>query len=1098
MEQTGNHDWGKKILAEVSADGHGVVLLSGPADCGKTAAALELYRSVADTAVGSACLLVPNAATGRYLVNRLRAETPSGVLVSPRVTTFAGLGRDILAACRDSAHSITPFDRHLLLREIIGQLHQAGKFHALGAVASAPGLTATLDKAIAELKRAAVDPQDLAAAVGSNRGKSHDLLLVYQAYQQRLQQDGLFDVEGQLWQVREHLADAGNATNAALGLGKLKAIIVDGFTDFTPTQLEILRLLSSRVERLLITLPLANDERQRMWQWTSRTRDALRRAFGDAMGEINLPPKTAPADSPATLAEKVFALDIDDACPPPKDVHVIAAAGIDSEVAAIARRIKKLLVDGAPAGSIAVLARSADAYRDSVTRIFGQFDIPAQPAAITLPAVPVVRFALAVLEMAGGGFEFLKVLRVIRNSYFRPAAMGNFNATTVAAAEWIIRQGNVLGGREAYAAAAERLGRRASERLDEDEKSAAGPNADAIAAASQMLASLFDIAADAAKSPGLTGLANLTEKLQLAVAACAGSDPARAARDLRAIQALASLARRLDDSVSQAQAVEAMAHISLPAARTESLVDFMSVLDARAMRWRHVFIVGCSEGQFPRRVNEASLLGETDRQNWQSHGVKLDLRADLTAREMLLFYLAASRAEVSLTISYLHADAGGKASAPGSFLEALLTPAGGLDAWRDGGQFTLISHGQFTPPADEIASPAEALRAGVAGLFSRDYPPCPAGLKWSAQQQGPLLRQVATGLWAGHRRWQFGPCNEYDGNLTDAALKEQLARRYPEKILFSASRLSTFGQCPWRYFAKYVLGLEPLIEPERQLQAVSKGIFCHDVLYATLTDLAATLGRPLKLTDIAAADLAAALNRNFDAQAARVEARTPHYPLLWEIQKKSMRAELAEYLKDQCVDNPLPAECLNFELAFGMAGTSAEMSDPASQPVPVEIQTPAGVIRLRGRIDRVDRVEFEGLAGLLVVDYKTGSLPKSDASKTGQNTQVPLYTIAAEQLLGEQALGGAFHGIAGGKAKFSYFAAIKLSRGKLSVQEDYQQMRDAAIETIGRFVTSMGQGQFALQPVEHACKYCPYRQACHVSPARAEVKMQQAGRASNE
>ena len=43
--------------------------------------------------------------------------------------------------------------------------------------------------------------------------------------------------------------------NSKTGLEGLAAIIIDGFTDFTPTQLAILRLLSQRGSRVVITLP---------------------------------------------------------------------------------------------------------------------------------------------------------------------------------------------------------------------------------------------------------------------------------------------------------------------------------------------------------------------------------------------------------------------------------------------------------------------------------------------------------------------------------------------------------------------------------------------------------------------------------------------------------------------------------------------------------------------------------------------------------------------------------------------------------------------------------------------------------------------------
>ena len=63
---------------------------------------------------------------------------------------------------------------------------------------------------------------------------------------------------------------------------------------------------------------------------------------------------------------------------------------------------------------------------------------------------------------------------------------------------------------------------------------------------------------------------------------------------------------------------------------------------------------------FPRKFVESSLVGEADRQAWRRGKIELDRRGDLTAREMLLFYLGISRANASLTLSYLASDAAGK------------------------------------------------------------------------------------------------------------------------------------------------------------------------------------------------------------------------------------------------------------------------------------------------------------------------------------------------------------------------------------------------------------------------------------------------------
>ena len=216
----------------------------------------------------------------------------------------------------------------------------------------------------------------------------------------------------------------------------------------------------------------------------------------------------------------------------------------------------------------------------------------------------------------------------------------------------IIRKGNVLSGREACAKALERLllqfeNPQSSEDIDEKPLTDS-INKDILAQGGAMLEKLFDIAESARTPPGLGAL---RETLGLKRAAMGSGEPDLVARDLRALDTLAGTVDQLTDkSISIELLGEALSQISLPPPRREVLVDVLDVLDARGMRWDHVFLLGLSEGQFPQHFSETSLLSESDRQAWAVRGVQLDRRSDLNAREMLLFYLGISRARKTMTL----------------------------------------------------------------------------------------------------------------------------------------------------------------------------------------------------------------------------------------------------------------------------------------------------------------------------------------------------------------------------------------------------------------------------------------------------------------
>ena len=1075
----------------LSAESRAVVVL-GPAGSGKTAAAMGVWQRLRQGQNRGCILVAPNAAGVAYWRGMALAGSGAGVVVSPDVMTFAALAGRILTSAGRRAPVLSAFRRRLVLRRIVSALHSAGGLTALAGVADTPGLVAALDRSIGELKRAAVEPETLARAIGDDtRGKGRDLLAIYRRYQQHLNDTGLYDVEGRMWRVRDLL---GGTVGDPPFDPEIDALVVDAFTDFTPTQLDLLRLLAGRGTRVVITLPWADDGRTRMWHWTRRTLNNIRHAFGGELAEITL---GQGAGRYAGLCRAVFDFDAEK-FDVPEGLGVIAAAGIEAEVAAVARRVKRLLVDGAAAGSIAVLVRSTDAYRSEIERVFAECDIPVSRAGRALDEVPVIRFALDAASL-GPEFAFADVLRTIKSSYFRPGALGEFDESTAALAEMLIREGNVLSGRDAYAAAADRLARRMAAIRpggDEDEELeiptlSLGPLAvsrEALARAAAMLEALFDLAAPPAAdgSCHAEALRAVINGLELHAAACESGEAELVARDLRALAALdvalAELAATEADGALTADDVAgALSAATCPPARGGAIVDVLSVLDARAVRREHVFLLGLGEGQFPGRFVEDSLIGESDRSAWANKGVSLDSRADLNAREMLLFYLGVSRGDTSLTLSYRSSDASGRPGAPGSFLVSLLRGTGGLDAV----EVESVTPGMLVPPPGTIASPRDALNAGVAGLFRGDLGDCRDALSWAAAAEpGPIAR-AAGALWAHERRWRRGPCDAFDGRITEPDLLGVLADRFSDRAVFSARRLDTFGQCPWRFFATYVLKLNELTQPQRMLEPTGRGLFCHDVLCRTYHLLGMRFGRPVRPVDIPADDVLAALGDAVTAASDRVEAQRPPYPLLWRIQREQMHRQLKRYMLAQQGEAHMPAESLHFELSFGMGSAAPGTADVAD---PVDIAIADGrTIRVKGRIDRVDRVTFDASEGLLVVDYKTGSLPGVVDITSGRSVQAVLYSAAVEGMFGPEVFGGAFHRVAGDLAE-RYFARVKRYRGRVVADGAYESNRDQAMAQVGRFADAMRTGQFDLAPTCQCPSYCPFRRICRYSDPRAEVK----------
>ncbi len=444
-----------------------------------------------------------------------------------------------------------------------------------------------------------------------------------------------------------------------------------------------------------------------------------------------------------------------------------------------------------------------------------------------------------------------------------------------------------------------------------------------------------------------------------------------------------------------------------------------------------------------------------------------------------------SRADRTLTISTLSADETGRPCAPSPFLDALAEPMGSLDALRDGPGWTEIPLGRPLPPADELATEADALAAALTGLMTdRDVDTRTAGLglAWMTKARPPQTLTCAAGLLAAYHRWSPGPCDRYDGRLDAPDVLAPLADHRSKT--FSPSRLNTFGQCPWQYFARYVLRIQPLVEPQRLLEPVGRGHLCHDVLFRTLSGLADRFGRPLDLRHVNAADLSSALDAAMRDACEAIESRRPPYPAVWAAQQAGVRADVEAYLLAQQMRNDLPSRPTHFELSFGFQDIA--QCDPASTADHVELTTPGGPLRLHGRIDRVDVVDTPDGPQLLAVDYKTGRLPTGTDITEGRSVQAPLYALAAGHILDTPPAGGAYHRI--GADQQRTFARFKPSSRGVKEDDTYDQQLDELLATLSGFIDDMSSGRFDVAPTHHCPSYCPYRRICHYAPARARLK----------
>ncbi len=274
-----------------------------------------------------------------------------------------------------------------------------------------------------------------------------------------------------------------------------------------------------------------------------------------------------------------------------------------------------------------------------------------------------------------------------------------------------------------------------------------------------------------------------------------------------------------------------------------------------------------------------------------------------------------------------------------------------------------------------------------------DHPTCAA--RWLNVLHGRALE--------AQRADPAVPFDQYGGVLTNAALIAAAARRLGPDHVWSASQFNDYGMCPFRFFARRLLKLEELEEPQEGLDQLQLGSINHAILEHTYQQVAAeglaitpeNRERALDLLDETAAQIFATAPRQYGFRPSPV----------WAHEQAEMLRRL-RWLVELDFSDEHPFQLQGRQRADKRpvaARVDGLMRIPYGQEavfggddLPLVLDGAAGPVRVRGVIDRLDRADDH----IVVIDYKSGSTPrKVDDMRTGRDFQMTLYLLAAGELL---------------------------------------------------------------------------------------------------
>lgn len=440
-------------------------------------------------------------------------------------------------------------------------------------------------------------------------------------------------------------------------------------------------------------------------------------------------------------------------------------------------------------------------------------------------------------------------------------------------------------------------------------------------------------------------------------------------------------------------------------------VQVMDAHKARGLSFPVAFVGGLIEKGFPKQISEEPLYGDAERARLRRFGVDVEESKEKQKEEMLLFQSAVNTARECLYLTYPATDNEGKEELTSYYVDEIKKAFPGKIETRK------VHLSGVIPKLEDVFTYEE--------LLTR-----------------VMYDKIDTGLVDSSHLKRLASINN-NGIITDKDILARLNVDFGPAYKFSVSQFNEYGICPFNYFCKRALGLEPIEELEEEIAANEEGNLYHAILreyYAEGGNIETICDKHFKTAE------KKGLIKN---------------QALWKLKKEEILSNTIKVIQHENNAPPplgIKRRPAYFEIPFGMG----------ENPEPLKI----GDVLIQGKIDRIDLMESDFF---VVVDYKSGGFIR------GFNLQLPIYVMAAKDVL--QA------GIDCLEAYFLYVKRMKhyhanplshyrRSKNGLALIPEWDECMEKTKEYVASCAEGIRSGKFPPSPKNECPPYCDYKDIC--------------------
>jgi RecB family exonuclease/inactivated superfamily I helicase len=896
----------------------------------------------------------------------------------------------------------------------------------------APSLSAALAKMIEQLSAADVMPDDLSLKIRDSeffdKPQVGLLIDVYARYKDALEKRRLTDPAGMRAYLRDRFDPA--------WLARYSRIIIDGVQHTGRLEADILHRMVDRGNCTYLVDAPSLDLLERAGEFHPL------RMTKDFMSTVGITPdgdRAVMNSDDRFLASALFSdasfAEIMRNAPSPavfsKTINLLSTVNTREEVSLIAGMVKRSLKNGRLPDTILVAFPSLDEYGPLVEEIFNDYGIPYNRAlGRQLSTSPVTTAVVSLLRACREDFSGPSLMRIVSSPFTK---FGEDQGLSPAL-DRFMRNRNITGGRDKLLSA---LAHQPREEGGVD--SLSGPLQDLFAALDpfgakeasplsqwmELLAGLISWSGLPAQVEKIHGPLNINLQAYRKLSETLAS--LRRAGDL-----FPEYTFTFNEWLFLLTKTFMHARFQVPP-EDEGGVQVLGIEESMGHPWNEIYLGGLVDSAFPQRLPQNIFLPE---QALEDMGVSTLEKTRLNAAYHF-YRLLLSAGSVTLTFPENEGD---RPVVPSPFLEELtpLNKSGLLN--RGIGKTAGI---QLSLKLEECHSIPELAKA----------------ISLSGNRNGiqDILNAGPEGLSGIRAAIAYRP-------------SESPSRAVPQlKREFWITELDDYLTCPYQYYVRHVLGIEPLEEVTEDISPRDRGSKVHTILRNFYLSWNQTVSRESRAE--ARALLGKLADSAFDKEADTFRNRR---------EKERFLTVMAERFLDA-------------EEAFWKQGMKPAYLEQKIEHYRLVLSNGDEVV-LAAKIDRID---VDGNGNFIIVDYKTGSYPFPKMTVAQDIFQLPVYAVMAIQPSGAQRaialrkpIGLAYYdlvGKTGGGARdvvlFNKDARNDhpMAKPKASPKsaEEFEAILDQGMDKARMAVEGILAGDFPAKPQDkNRCRYCPNEMMC--------------------